>query len=581
MTKVRPRSGGRLLVERLERAGITDAFGMAGHTNVALLDAIADSSIAFHSVRHEQIAAHAADAYFRVKRRPAAVIVHVGPGLTNALTGLGDAAADGSAMVVIAGDIASIHQGKDAFQELSLHADAAQWEVARPLTKRAWKVTAVETLGRAIDAALRVASAGRPGPVLVSVAMDVFSAAAPAHAVPDIEKPPAAACRVPAASSLRQAATLLLDAERAVVLAGGGAIDAHEPLAALVEATGMPVVTTLSGRTSFDEFHGRCLGPIGRTGSPAANRAVAEADVLLAIGTQFPEQDSSSWVRGKTFSVPPTKLIHVDLDAQQIGKIFPATVSVVTDARAAIADLVTLVRENSAESAATSDWLNGLLQEHRAWRRDQVDSPAPGHNAAIHPGFVLQQLTSLLPDDAIVLGDVGWGKNGTSQFVRRRLPRTMLVASGFGTMGWSAAGAIGARIASPAAPVVSITGDGGMSSCLSSLATAAEYGVAVKWIVLNNGVYQSIMGLQQQHFSRTIGTVFGDAVRRAPRTDFAAIARGCGVDSRSVTDPAEVHEAIRWALASEGPVLLDVLTDPEAFPPAAGYWDVHDMYQTT
>lgn len=184
----------------------------------------------------------------------------------------------------------------------------------------------------------------------------------------------------------------------------------------------------------------------------------------------------------------------------------------------------------------------------------------------------------MIPDTAIVLGDVGWGKNGTSQFIRRTQSRTMLVASGFGTMGWSAAAVLGAKVAKPDTIVVSITGDGGMSSCLSALITAAEYGIAATWVVLNNGVYQSIMGLQQQHFARTHGTVFGGDTLTTHRTDFAGLARGCGVEARTVASPSELREALQWATTCGRPALLDVLTDPKAFPPSSGFWDVHEIY---
>ena len=157
----------------------------------------------------------------------------------------------------------------------------------------------------------------------------------------------------------------------------------------------------------------------------------------------------------------------------------------------------------------------------------------------------------------------------------------MLVASGYGTMGWSAAAALGAKVANPSVPVVSITGDGGMSSCLSALITAAEYGIPVIWVVLNNGVYQSIMGLQQQHFARTLGTVFWEGAPNAHRTDFAGAARGLGIEARTVTKPDQLREALDWAVALNRPVLLDVLTDPQVFPPAGGYWDVHEIYKGT
>ena len=577
-------SAAELVVACLEEAGITDAFGMAGHTNVALLDAMIDSKIRFHSVRHEQVAAHAADAYFRVNRRPAALISHIGPGLTNALTGLGDAVADCSAVVVVAGDVPSFHQGKDAFQELGLHTDAGQWEMARPLTKRAWRVTDTDSLRRKILNAVRIARTGRPGPVLLSVAMDVFSARVPATRRMPVAIDPVGMTGAATADAIHAASELLRTARRPVILAGGGALEARDAITALAEITGAPVITTLSGRTTVDEFHPQCLGPIGRTGSTGSNRAGAEADVLLAIGTQFPEQDSSSWVPGRTFRIPPTKLIHVDVDVNQIGKIYPAAVGIVADAREAASGILENLRAEilagaAVDSAAVRDqWLAPLRTEHDAWRAKHVDAVLPGREAAIHPGYLLQQLSAAVPDNAIFLGDVGWGKNGTSQFIRRRAPRTMLVASGYGTMGWSAAAALGAKVANPRVPVVSITGDGGMSSCASALITAAEYGIAVVWIVLNNGVYQSIMGLQQQHFSRTLGTVFWEGRQNAPRTDFVALATGCHVEARGVSRPEELAEAIAWALSLNRPVLLDVLTDPTAFPPAAGFWDVHAIY---
>jgi len=577
-------SGAELLVACLQEAGITDAFGMAGHTNVALLDALLDSSIKFHSVRHEQVAAHAADAYYRVNRRPAALIVHVGPGLTNALTGLGDAVADCSAVVAIAGDIASFHQGKDAFQELGLHTDGAQWELARPLTKRAWKITSADSLRRHVSTAVHVARTGRPGPVLLSVAMDVFSVRVPAEPSSPATPDPIAMTGTATPEAIRAAAALLRNAVRPVLLAGGGAVDAREEITSLMELTGAPLLTTLSGRTTVDEFHPQCLGPIGRTGSPAANRAVAEADVLLAIGTQFPEQDSSSWVPGKTFTIPPTKLIQVDVDVNQLGKIFPVTIGIVADARATMADLVAAIKADAQHAGANharKAWRAPLRDEHAKWRHANVETVEQGRDGAIHPGYLLQELSASLPETAILLGDVGWGKNGTSQFIRRRLPRTMLVASGFGTMGWAAAAGLGAKVANPQVPVVSITGDGGMSSCLSALITAAEYGIGVIWVVLNNGVYQSIMGLQQQHFSRTLGTVFWEGAPNALRTDFAALARCCGIEARTVTKPNELRAALEWAARTKGPVLLDVLTDPQAFPPAGGFWDVHEIYQGT
>lgn len=574
------RNGARLLVESLEAAGIADAFGMAGHTNVALLDALLDSTITYYSCRHEQVAAHSADVYYRTRGKPAALILHVGPGLTNAITGLGDASTDGSAIVVIAGDVPSAHQGKDAFQETSLHADAAQWEIARPLTKRSWKVTSVGQLPLAVNAALRIATVGRPGPTLVSIAMDVFSAPTEVQASRSVH--PAIGLKVRGdADRIREATKTIAGAERPVILAGGGARHARDAIAKLVEIMPVPVVTSLSGRTSIDELHPYCLGPIGRTGSTAANRATAEADVVVAVGTQFPEQDSSSWAKGRTFAIPPSSLIQIDIEPNQIGKIYQPDIGIVGDSEAVLQDFVQqlsgIVPETSG--ARSSKWLASLQDEHAAWRRVHVDVALSRTGTPISPSYMLSKLTTLMSDDTIVVGDVGWGKNGTSQFVRRTQPSTMIVASGFGTMGFSAAGCLGAKVASPDTPVVSITGDGGLSSCSSALITAAEHGIGVCWIVLNNGVFQSIMGLQQQHFKRTHGTRFGEKRNSWTSTDFAALAQACGVQARRVEQPGDLEEVLAWALSRENePVLVDIVVDPSEFPPSSGYWDIHEIY---
>ena len=569
------RSGGELAVKCLERGGIRVAFGTCGHTNIALLDAFADSAIRFISVRHEQVAAHAADAYFRVSGIPAALILHNGPGLTNALTGIGDAMGDSSAVVAIVGDVATRHHGRDAFQEVALHADAAQWEIARPLVKRAWKIDVLERLPDSISRAVTLATTGRPGPVLLSVAMDLFSVRTELE--PTGPPNPAAYARIRGdRTAIERAANLLRGAQRPTIVAGGGAQAARAggAILALAARLGAPVVTTLSGRGVVPEDEALVVGPVGRSGNPAANRAGVDADVLLALGTQFPEQDSSSWVSGYTYAIPPTKLIHVDLDPSQFGKIYPTEVAIAGDVRSVVEELLAELGPGSGDRTRVAT----LRDELQRWTDEKLMPLMTSNADPIHPARVLHELRAALPHDANVMGDVGWGKNGTAQFFPVYAPATIHVASGFGTMGFAAASVLGAKLARPHAPAVAITGDGGFSSCFSAVMTAVEYGIPVVWVVINNGAFQSIMGLQQRHFGRTLGTVFGETQAPGYNPNFAELARACGVEAIRVERAGDLAAAFAAALAAPGPFVLDIVTDPEAIPFSTGFWDIHDIY---
>lgn len=568
-------SGGELVVKCLERVGVRVAFGMCGHTNIAILDAFADSPIRFVSVRHEQVAAHSADAYYRASGVPAALILHNGPGLTNALTGIGDAMGDSSAMIAIVGDVATRHQGRDAFQEIALHGDAAQWELARPLVKRAWKVDVLERIPDAISRATTIARTGRPGPVLLSIAMDLLSERTSLE--PRSGPDPSGYVRIRGDSSaIARAIELLRAAKRPAILAGGGALASHAgpEILRLAARLGAPVITTLSGRGVVPEDDPRVIGPVGRSGNPAANRAGVEADVVLALGTQFPEQDSSSWVAGHTFAFPPAKLIHVDLDPSQFGKIYDTAIAIVGDAKSVAAEIVEVLGVGSADEGWHTQ-LRAVLDE---WTTEKIAPLSQSDAEPIHPARVLAELRRVLPRDGIVLGDVGWGKNGTAQFFPVYQPGTIQVASGYGTMGFAAGGVLGAKLGNPQVPVVAISGDGGFSSCFSAVMTAVEYGIPVVWAVINNGAFQSIMGLQQKHFERTVGTIFGEATTPGYNPDFAALARACGVDALRVSDPRDLGDAFATAIRADKPFVLDIISDRKALPYATGFWDIHEIY---
>ncbi|MCL4465892.1 MAG: thiamine pyrophosphate-binding protein [Chloroflexi bacterium] len=382
-------------------------------------------------------------------------------------------------------------------------------------------------------------------------------------------------------AAIARAAHLLVEAARPVIHAGGGAIlsQSSEEVLALAEYLAAPVTTTMAGKGAVPESHPLSAGTTGRAGTPMANAFAAHADVVLALGTQFPEQDSSSWHAGATFSIPPTRLIQVDLDPYQLGKIYPLSVGIVGDVRSVLRDLRVAV----AELTPPRDWhiapqTSEMARQKDAWRASleplQSSSAMP-----IRPERLLATVRSVLPPEGIVVGDVGWGKNGVAQQYPAERPQTTFVASGYGTMGFAAAAALGVRLARPDVPVISLTGDGGMSSLLCTLITGVEHNLAVVWVVFNNAAFGAIGDIQKHHFGRGVGCEFSRAdTGEIYSLDFAAIARACGAEGHRVIGPDELRPALVQALEAGRPYVLDVVVERNAQYQPTGYWDVGDIY---
>ena len=371
---VEPAAGTRIaayqLTDYLERIGVEVVFGLCGHTVIALLDALGKSRIKFVSTRHEQIAAHAADGYARATGKPGVVLSHLGPGLTNAATGVANAALDSVPMVVIAGDVQSYFHGRHPHQEINLHHDASQLEIYRPFCKRVYRVDRPEDLPRIMDRAFHLAQTGRPGPVLVDVPMDIFSADLPNDAFSKV--PPAIARPTIDAETAARIVSALASAERPVLYAGGGVISARatSELAALAEALELPVAHTLMGKGCMHEDHPLLLGQTGFWGVPISNEMCRKADLILAVGTRLAEANSSSWDSRFTFSIPPTRLIHIDADPAEIGRNYQTELGVVADAKAALGALVEAARGVKHRDRGS------LARSHRA--RPAGSSPPTG-----------------------------------------------------------------------------------------------------------------------------------------------------------------------------------------------------------
>src|SRR5690349_21860253 len=312
-----------LLTDYLESLGVEVIFGLCGHTVIAFLDALRGSRIRFISTRHEQVAAHAADGYARASGRPGVLLTHLGPGLTNAATGVANAALDSIPMVVIAGDVPSHYFGRHPHQEINLHMDGDQFEVYRPFCKRIYRVDRPADLPRIVERAFHLSQSGRPGPVLVDVPMDIFSADLPVDAFRKTPAPLARPAIDPGA--VERIIEALATARNPVLYAGGGVLSsgATAELAALAEAFEIPVAHTLMGKGCLHEDHPLLLGMTGFWGTPIANEMCRTADLIVAIGTRLAEASSSSWDPRFTFAIPPGRLMHIDIDAAEIGRNFP------------------------------------------------------------------------------------------------------------------------------------------------------------------------------------------------------------------------------------------------------------------
>jgi acetolactate synthase-1/2/3 large subunit len=566
------------LVRYLEQRGVEHVFGLCGHTNIAVLAALAKSRIRFVNVRHEQIAAHMADGYARAKRETAVVLSHLGPGLTNAATGVANAALDSIPMVVIAGDVPTHYHGKHPHQEVNLHADASQYEIYRPFVKRAWRVDQPHLFPEIIEKAFTLAETGRPGPVLVDVPMDIFSkevdvalferlrANTKSIVKPSLDEPTAEAI-----------VHALVSAKRPVIYAGGGVLlaDAADELRAFVDHLEIPVAHTLMGKGALPDDHPFVLGMTGFWGTKFINDQCRSADWILGLGTRFSEADCSSWEREYTFNFPPTKLIHIDVDPAEIGRNYPVEIGALADVRQALAVLNRVARRlvpAGIRRPQLASEIASVREKFVAGNRKHMQSDA----FPMRPERILADVRAALPRDALITTDVGWNKNGVGQQFPILEPGTIYTPGGYATMGFGAPGALGAKLARPDRVVVALVGDGGFGQNPALLATAFEADIAVVWVVMNNFAFGTIAGLEKAHYGTTFGTVF-EKNGKPYSPDYAAIAKAYGVEGVKIASAAEFKPALERAIASGKPFVIDVEMQNEPVP-TAGHWNIMDIY---
>lgn len=539
-----------------------------------MLDALGHSKIRFITTRHEQVAAHAADGYARASGKPGVLLTHLGPGLTNAATGVANAALDSIPLVVIAGDVPSYYFGRHPHQEVNLHLDGDQYEVYRPFCKRVYRVDRVQDLPRVVERAFHLAQTGRPGPVLVDVPMDIFSADLAVGAFSQSPTPVIPPTIDPATAE--RVAKALADAERPVIYAGGGVVGARasNELMALAEALEVPFAHTLMGKGAVRDDHPLLLGMTGFWGTPIANDMCREADLIVAVGTRLAEANSSSWDVRYTFAIPPTRLIHIDIDSAEIGRNYPTELGIVADAKNALGLIAQAAqgRKHRARGNLREQIAKGRKAFAANWAEQWSSDQFP-----LRPERILGEVRAALPQDGFLVTDVGWNKNGVAQQFPFTIPGTFITPSGLATMGFGPAAVLGVKVSQPNRAAIALVGDGAFSSNMSVVATAMEAEIPVVWVVMDNAAFGTIAGLEKMHYGWTFGCVF-ESEGKEYRVDYAQIAEACGAKGILIRAASELGPALRDALASGLPTVIHV--PMENVPtPTPGYWNINDIYR--
>ncbi len=579
-------TGGQIVVETLVNEGVPYLVGIPGHGTLGLSDAlIGEERLKVLQVRHEQAAVHLADGYYRVAGVPLAVFTSIGPGAMNTVVGVASCYVDSIPVLVLTGNSHTHMAGRGVLQEIERQVDADSLAVFAPITKRTWRPAAVERLPRILQRAFAEMLTGRPGPVAIDLPMDVQCDAAEVGAgLPRPEQYRPTGPALPDPHRITEAGELLLQSERPVLVAGGGVIaaEAWSELRAVAEFLGAPVVTTMMGKGAFPEDHPLSAFHGGSKGTTVGNALTRQADVILAVGTRFADETTSSYRQGITYAIPPTRLIHLDLDPTEIGKNYPVAVGLVSDARAGLAALLGWLRNRAApRDYRNSAYYRQIQAGRQAWLA-QVRKLAASDHTPVTISRLVAEVRAYLDRDALVVTSSG---NTQAQWFQEAAvyePKTNLTTGGFSTMGWTVPAALGAKLAAPGSQVLGLVGDGDFLMTVQELATAVQYNLPVVYVVANNAGWIAIRDLQAAVCgqARAMGAEFrqGFGPGGEPVTpDLAAVARAFGCHAERLSAPEEVRPALERAFASNRPAVVEVMVEreyPLSGSPAVGWWDV-------
>ena len=537
--------GATALMKALEKEGVKEVFGLPGGANLPMYDELGKSNIRHILVRHEQSAAHMADGFGRVSRKPGVCFATSGPGATNLLTGIATAQADSAPMVAVTGQVPVAMIGKDAFQESDIIG------MANPALKYSYQPRTPEEIPTMVKQGFYIAETGRPGPVLLDIPKDVQQNESNIPFPDEVRVPGYHPWTDPDMQNTARAAELLLSAQKPIILAGGGVIisSAFAELQSIAELLMIPVVTTFKGKGAFPEDHPLSLGPIGMHGHAEANKLMTEADCVLAIGTRFSDRSVGTFEEFEK----NLKIIHMDVDPAEIGKNQTTSVAVVGDVRTSLRIFGKLLMDKAVRPSDDNSWLKHVKETKQYWRE----------NLKLHPGEmgaakILRKLRELLPKESIVTTEVGQHQMWASLFFDAIHPGTFFSSTGLGTMGWGFPAAIGAKTARPDVPVVDIAGDGSFNMTEHSLATAVLEDLPVIVFLINNYSLGMVAQWQRTFYDRRM---VGVDLKKCP--DYVKLAESYGAQGIRAQSMDELEKAIKDGLNSDVATVIDIPIDPE------------------
>ncbi len=558
--------GGEAIIKSLTDQGVDVVFGYPGGVLLPLYDVIYDSDIKHILVRHEQCAAHAADGYARASGKVGVCIGTSGPGATNLVTGIATAYMDSSPIIAIAGQVSTPLIGNDAFQEVDTLG------MTMPITKHNFQAMHADEIPGMIKSAFYIANTGRSGPVVLDLPKDVQQEDFDFERAKPMELPGYKPTKKGHPLQVKRAADLILGCKKPVILAGGGVIlsGSSSELLKLSKILGAPVATTLMGKGSFPEDNPLSLGMLGMHGRKVANFTVDDCDCLIAVGCRFSDRT--------TGSVPKfaenAKIVHIDVDPAEIGKNVDVDVPIVGDAKIVLQSLLrTISQKNVSASVNTAAWAKHVSEFRK------ISMPRLSFDdIPMKPQQVIKEISEAITDDTIVTTDVGQNQMWMAHYFTSKIPRTFLSSGGLGTMGFGFPAALGAKVAKPETDVVAVCGDGGFLMVCQDLATISEYNIPIVICVLDNRYLGMVAQWQKLFYNNRISHTELGAL-----PDFVKLAESFDVNAEKVEKPGELKEALKIALRSGEPTLLDIVIDPDEIlpmvPPGCGLTEIVGEYK--
>jgi acetolactate synthase-1/2/3 large subunit len=571
--------GTDIIAEYLVKERVPYIIGYAGHGAIGLLDGIYKHTDRIRHIqpRIEQTAGFMADVYYRLTGQPLAVYASTGPGPMNLMISVANAFYDGSAFFVITGNVPTNQLETGALQD-DYRYHGSMSSIFTPVVKKSWRITKVEDLVRALPDAFSLMRTGRPGPVHFDMPYDLYMRTAPVTTPePKAHGEPMNWRVTVADDAIEKALTLLMSAQRPLILAGGGVrvARATDELRALAEQLEVPVYTSFMGKSALPADHRLHLGVAGVWGEYPATEAARNADVILAIGARFNDLHTGSWLKGYVYNVPPTRIIQVDIDAEEIGRNYPVEMGLVGDAKAFLSQAVRIARAKSMRLSYGSTW----MKEIDGFRADWRNFCAPferSNEVPIEPRRIMAEINRISPPDTVMVDDVGNCQVWSEQYWQPKQAGMHLTAGGFAAMGFGVAGVLGARLARPHSPAITLCGDGGFMMMPHVVATAVEHNLPAVWILQNNYGIGTIRDLQRAyHDGREIGTsIVNQRTGQLWNPDFARMAEAMGGRGIRIEHPDQFGDAYREAIRSDVPTVLDVVINRDTGIPITGTWQM-------